>query len=225
MTDSATAIGERITRIRQELPSHVTLIAVSKSMPVEDIRQAYAAGVRDFGESRIQEAITKQANLQDLSDITWHFLGHLQGNKANAALDRFDWIHSVDRLDLAQRLDRLAAARSQSPALCLQVKLWDDPSKFGWSLADLTADLPELLRCQSLNIRGLMTILPMGLTEQQSLEVFQQTKELAGQLEQQTQGAWQLPILSMGMSNDYRLAIQAGATMVRLGRSIFGDLN
>lgn len=225
MTHSAAVIADRIAQIHQSLPRHVTLVAVSKSMPVEAIRAAYTAGLRDFGESRLQEATAKQSELVDLADITWHFLGHLQSNKAKAAIAQFDWIHAVDRLDLAQRLNRLAAGRSPSPAICLQVKLREDPSKFGWSVPDLYADLPELLNCQNLNIQGLMTILPRGLTAEESLDLFARTQQLATELRQQTQGAWQLPVLSMGMSNDYPLAVEAGATLIRVGRAIFGDRN
>ena len=98
------------------------MIAVSKQVSAQAIRSAYAAGIRDFGESRIQEAASKQAELQDLPDITWHFIGHLQGNKAKKAIEQFHWIHSVDNLKLAQRLDQLAQQLGVSPQVCLQVK-------------------------------------------------------------------------------------------------------
>lgn len=219
----SSTIRERIIAIRKKLSPSVRLIAVSKYMPTDFIRQAYAEGIRDFGESRVQEAVSKKAELQDLTDITWHLIGHLQGNKAKLAIEHFDWIHSVDSLSLAERLNRIVGVAQHSPRLCLQVKLTDDPSKFGWSVADLKSDLVALQACSNLRWRGLMTILPMGLTERQSLDVFTQAQRLAVEITEETKGLLPLNALSMGMSNDYHLAVQAGATMVRIGRTIFGD--
>lgn len=196
-------VRERVIAIRSTLPQSVRLIAVSKYMPAELIRQAYDAGVRDFGESRVQEAVDKMAELKDLQDITWHLIGHLQSNKAKLAIQHFDWIHSVDSLSLAQRLNRIVEFDQQSPQLCLQVKILPDPNKFGWPIADLKTDLPALQACSNLQWQGLMTILPLGLTEKKALAVFQKTRQLAVDLAEETQGLWSLPELSMGMSNDY----------------------
>lgn len=187
------------------------------------MREAYAAGVRDFGESRVQEAEVKQAQLLDLPDITWHLIGHLQSNKAQKALEIFQWIHSIDSLKLAQRLNRFAASIPQEPQVCLQVKVLPDPDKYGWSVPELLADLSQLDRCEHLKIRGLMTILPLGLTEAEILSAFQQTRELANKIQQENWSHIQVEELSMGMSGDYTLATQAGTTMVRLGRVLFGD--
>lgn len=219
---AASLIADRITQIRATLPPGVRLIAVTKQVDLESMRAAYAAGVRDFGESRIQEAESKQQALQDLPGITWHLIGHLQSNKAQKALSLFQWIHSVDSLALAQRLDRLAMSLSQPAKICLQVKLRHDPNKFGWSPTELWADLPALNACNHLQIRGLMTIPPLGLSPDETLQVFQSARQLADQVRQQ----WPdlaLTDLSMGMSDDYLLAIEAGATMVRLGQILFGE--
>lgn len=216
-------ISERISQIRQTLPDSVRLIAVTKQVSVAAMREAYAAGVRDFGESRVQEAEVKQAQLQDLSDITWHLIGHLQSNKAQKALEIFQWIHSIDSLKLAQRLNQFAVSLPQKPHVCLQVKILPDPDKYGWTVSELLADLSQLDRCEQLKIRGLMTILPLGLTEAEMLSAFQQTRELANKIQQESWAHLQLNELSMGMSGDYTLAAQAGATMVRLGRVLFGD--
>lgn len=217
------SIAQRIAKIRQNLPDSVRTIAVTKQVSVEAIREAYASGVRDFGESRIQEAEVKQAQLQDLPDITWHLIGHLQSNKARKALEKFQWIHSLDSLDLAQRLNHLANSLCLSPQVCLQVKILPDPSKYGWSVPDLLTDLPALNRCDALQIRGLMTILPRGLDPAESLEAFKRTCELADKIKQQKWSNIQMQQLSMGMSGDYPLAVQAGATMIRLGQIIFGE--
>jgi len=217
------SIAERIAYIRQQLPADVRLIAVTKQVSVDAMREAYAAGVRDFGESRIQEAEAKIIQLQDLPNLNWHLIGHLQSNKAKKALELFQWIHSCDNLKLAQRLNRLAAELSLNPKVCLQVKVLPDPNKYGWTVPELLADLPELNRCAAIEIQGLMTILPMGLSEQESLAVFKHTRELALKIEQQNWSNLKMQELSMGMSDDYSLAVQAGSTMVRLGRTLFGE--
>ena len=217
------SIAERIVNIRQQLPTSVRLIAVTKQVPVEAMREAYSAGVRDFGESRIQEAEAKIAQLSDLPDLNWHLIGHLQSNKVKKAVEQFQWIHSCDNLQLAQRMNRIAAELGLKPKICLQVKVVPDPDKYGWSVSDLLADLPKLDRYDALQIRGLMTILPLGLSEQESLQVFERTRELALKIGQQHWSNLQIEELSMGMSDDYHLAVQAGATMVRLGRTIFGE--
>ncbi|WP_414562940.1 MULTISPECIES: YggS family pyridoxal phosphate-dependent enzyme [unclassified Anabaena] len=217
------SISERITTICASLPPSVRLIAVSKTFPAEAIRSAYNAGVRDFGENRIQEAASKQAELQDLADITWHFIGHLQSNKAKKALELFDWIHSVDNLKLAQRLNQLAPQQGVSPHVCLQVKILPDPHKSGWSVPELLADLPALNECKNLQIQGLMTIPPLGLNDAEILKVFNDTHQLAKKIQSQNWSHIKITELSMGMSGDYQLAVQAGATMVRLGTILFGQ--
>ncbi|MBW4561721.1 MAG: YggS family pyridoxal phosphate-dependent enzyme [Mojavia pulchra JT2-VF2] len=217
------SISERIVHIRSLLPSSVRLIAVSKTVPAEVIRIAYAAGIRDFGESRVQEAARKQAELQDLSDITWHFIGHLQSNKAKKALEQFQWIHSVDNLQLAQRLNQLAHQLGVSPQICLQVKILPDLNKSGWSVPELLADLPVLNQYKNLQIQGLMTIPPLGIDEAATLKVFNTTRELAKTIGDQNWSHIDIQHLSMGMSGDYQLAVQAGTTMVRLGTILFGE--
>lgn len=215
-------IAERIHQVRQTLPDSVRLIAVTKQVSIDSMRAAYAAGVRDFAESRVQEAEAKQAQLHDLPDVTWHLIGHLQSNKAQKALECFQWIHSIDDLKLAQRLNQLATPLPQKPQSLLQVKLLPDPTKYGWSAVDLLHDLPALSQCEALRIQGLMTILPYGLTATEATAAFQQIRSLAQTIQQQMPSL-PMQVLSMGMSNDYRLAVQAGATMIRLGRLLFGD--
>ena len=161
--------------------------------------------------------------MKDLPDLNWHLIGHLQSNKAKKALEQFQWIHSCDNLKLAQRLNRLATELSLKPNVCLQVKVVPDPDKYGWSIPELLADLPELDQCTALQIRGLMTILPLGLSPEESLQVFDRTRELALKIGQQNWSNLHMQELSMGMSDDYLLAVQAGATQVRLGRIIFGE--
>jgi pyridoxal phosphate enzyme (YggS family) len=216
-------LAQRLKHIRQTIPETVRLIAVTKQVPVEVMQAAYELGIRDFGESRMQEAAAKQAQFNQ-PDMTWHLIGHLQTNKAAKVIEHFEWIHSLDSLRLAQRLDQLMSHQPthlQPIKLCLQVKLRLDPNKYGWTVPELLAALPELEQCRQLHIVGLMTIPPYDLPEAETLAIFEETRELAQQIRQQSS----LPIqeLSMGMSDDYKLAIQAGATMIRLGRTLFGQ--
>jgi PLP dependent protein len=220
MTD---LITEQIIKIRDSIPESVRLIAVTKTVSVEAMRIAYQAGIRDFAENRVQEAAEKHPQLQDLTDITWHLIGHLQSNKAAKALQLFSWIQSVDSLNLALRLDHLAAELGCQPQVCLQVKILPDPNKFGWTIPELLAELPQLNECQHLKIKGLMTIPPLGLSESETLDVFERTRELGETIQQQNWTNIEMQQLSMGMSEDYSLAIQKGATMIRLGRIIFGQ--
>jgi PLP dependent protein len=226
MTDPLqTQITERLSQIRQALPPTVKLIAVTKQVSVEALRSAYAAGIRDFGESRIQETIDKQTHLIDLPDITWHLIGHLQSNKAAKALELFHWIHSVDSLKLAQRLNQLAADLPRPPNICLQVKVLPDPTKFGWTIPELLTDLPLLDQCLHLNTIGLMAIPPFGLETDETRSVFTRTRDLAAQIRDSGAQFTHLKMqeLSMGMSDDYLLAVESGSTMIRLGRTLFGN--
>lgn len=215
----AQKIGDRLNHIRVNIPPQVKLVAVSKYTTTEAIRAAYYAGVRDFAESRVQEAKIKQTELADLTDITWHMIGSLQSNKAKQALSQFDWIHSIDRLSLAEQCDRLISELGKSPKLLLQVKLAEDPNKSGWSESELLADLPKLVKLQNLNIIGLMTILPLGLDEAKAYAVFSHATELAAKM--RSLGWANIQELSMGMSADYAIAIKAGATIIRIGSQIF----
>ena len=216
-------IAHNIETIRRDLPASVKLMAVTKQVSVAQMREAYAVGIRDFGESKIQEAQAKQQELADLPDICWHLIGHLQGNKVRKAVQIFDWIHSVDSLKLLQQIDRVAAELATSPNICLQVKIFPDPDKYGWTIPELLADLPQISDCEHLKISGLMAIPPLGLTLAQTQQFFEQTRDISHQIAQQPGSNLQISELSMGMSGDYLLAISAGATIIRLGSILFGS--
>lgn len=217
------SIAHNIETICRDLPASVRLVAVTKQASVAQMREAYAVGIRDFGESRIQEAQTKQQELADLADVHWHLIGHLQANKVRKALQIFDWIHSVDSLRLLQQIDRVATELAISPNICLQVKVLPDPDKYGWTISELLTDLPEINRCQQPKVIGLMAIPPLGLTITQSQDFFERVSDLRHQINQQPELSLKISELSMGMSGDYRLAAAAGATMIRPGRIIFND--
>jgi PLP dependent protein len=212
-----------IQTFRAAVPKHVRIVAVTKTLPTWMIRAAYGAGIRDVGENRIQEAIAKQAELQDLPDITWHYIGHLQSNKAQKALEHFDWIQSVDSLGLTSRLDRQALNRPTKPNICLQVKLLDDPAKSGWTVEGLNQDLAALGSFKNLNIRGLMVIAPYGLSTADLTELFRSAQKLHHQLADSLLLGSGFTELSMGMSGDYGLAISQGSTIIRPGRILFGE--
>ena len=218
-------IASKIKQIKQQIPSNVKLIAITKQVNIKRMQLAYQAGVRDFGENRLQEALLKQKQLEDLVDINWHFIGHIQKNKAKKVIENFDWIHSVDSLALAKRLNRLSQELNKTPNVLLQIKILPDPNKYGWSVTELWQVLDELNSYRHLNIQGLMTILPYGLSEPETSSAFQETKKLATAIRQKNYSNLNLEQLSMGMSNDYQLAIKAGSTMIRPGRIIFGERN
>ncbi len=219
------SISYQINLIQQQIPKNVKLIAITKQVGLESIREAYKVGIRDFGENRLQEALAKQEQLRDLTDISWHFIGHIQKNKAKKIIENFAWIHSVDSLAIAQRLNKLAEELNLTPKVFLQVKALPDPNKYGWQITDLLQDLASLNQLQQLNIQGLMTILPLSLSSAKALSAFQAIQELAITIRQKNYPNLTLQELSMGMSGDYLLAIQAGATMIRLGSIIFGERN
>jgi pyridoxal phosphate enzyme (YggS family) len=217
-------IAQNIDRIIRQLPNRVRTIAVTKTVEPERMREAYEAGIRDFAENKLQEALSKQQELKDLADINWHFIGHLQANKARKIVENFQWIHSVDNLKIARRIDRIAEELACHPQVLLQVKILPDPTKYGWSIDELLTDLSQLEECKNLNIQGLMTIMPLDLTANQISAAFRSTYELAEAIEQKHRSPHiQMNQLSMGMSDDYLLAIQQGATMIRLGTIIFGS--
>ncbi len=216
-------IAHNIETIRRDLPASVKLMAVSKQVPVALMREAYAVGIRDFGESRIQEAQAKQQELADLPDLCWHLIGHLQGNKVRKAVQIFDWIHSIDSLKLLQQVDRVCAELDKKVHICLQIKILPDPDKYGWTIPDLLADVPQICECQHLHIAGLMAIPPLGLTTDLTQALFETARALAGQIRQESGSRLDLPELSMGMSGDYRSAIAAGSTIIRLGSILFGE--
>jgi PLP dependent protein len=203
---------ERACRKAGREPGEVLLIAVSKTVELDRIRAAVAAGVAALGENRVQEARDKVAALGH--PVPWHLIGSLQTNKAKDAVQLFDWIHSVDRLELAQELDRRAHAADRKVRGLLQVNLGDEPQKGGAAPGDVKRLLDAMAGLRHLEIRGLMAIPPMVPDAEAARPYFRRLREL--------REATGLEHLSMGMSADYEAAIEEGATMVRVGTSIFG---
>jgi len=193
-------------------------VAVSKTHSAESVHAAFDAGQVLFGESRIQEARAKIPLLP--SSLRWHFIGHLQKNKIRHALPLFELLHSIDSLALAQDVDRIAAEDGFRPRVLLEVNVAGEGSKFGFQPDALRAELESLLQLDRLTIEGLMTIPPLASEVESSRKYFVALRELRDELEKEFRV--QLPQLSMGMSDDFAIAIEEGATFVRVGTAIFG---
>jgi pyridoxal phosphate enzyme (YggS family) len=197
----------------------IELVAVTKTHPAEIVREAVDAGQTLFGESKVQEARVKIPLLP--SNLRWHFIGHLQKNKIRHALPFFEMIHSVDSVDLAQAIDRIAQEDGLHPRILLEVNVAGEGSKFGFKATTLRAELESLLMLPRLSIEGLMCIPPLAEEAETSRPYFVELRKLRDALEKEFQV--KLPQLSMGMTNDYRVAVEEGATLVRVGTAIFGE--
>ena len=213
--DLSGPLAVRLQQIQAQLPPSTRLLAVSKGQDAASIRAAVALGQRSFGESRLQEATAKQAQLGDLEPLDWHFIGRLQANKVRAVLQHFGTIHSIDSLALAQRVARIAAELNLAPGLFFQVKFCPDPAKGGFSPDELWALWPQLRDLAPARALGLMTITPLGLAAEETRQVFDACRQLADRLG--------LAECSMGMSGDWRAAAAAGSTWVRIGSALFGE--
>jgi len=200
----------------------VRLVAVSKTHPPELIRAAFEAGLRDFGENRVQEAKSKRLELADL-DATWHLVGHLQSNKARAARELFDWVHSLDSLRLAEKLAQAAAPGSPRLPVLIEVNLGEETSKGGVRAGEVAALAEQIAPMETLELRGLMVIPPFLENPEDVRPYFRQLRGLACDLERGNLPNVSLRELSMGMSRDFEVAIEEGATIVRIGTAIFGE--
>jgi pyridoxal phosphate enzyme (YggS family) len=226
------SIADRLTEIRGRIvsaaqsagrdPASVQLVAVSKTFPIESVAAAFAAGQRDFGENRVQEALQKIERSADQS-IRWHLLGHLQTNKARKAASAFAVIQSVDSVELIQKLDQAAAESRQVPELLIQVDLAGEATKFGTPPAEVLRLFDAAAACRAARVVGLMTLPPYPETPEDSRPWFRQLRELRDQWQASGVPASMLRELSMGMSGDFEVAIQEGATIVRVGTAIFGS--
>ena len=201
-------------------PQSVQLVAVSKTQPASAIVEAYAWGQRHFGENYLQEALNKQLELASLVDIQWHFIGPIQSNKTRLIAEHFSWVHSVDRLKIAQRLSEQRPVQLPDLNICIQVNIDDEDTKSGVSLQELPALAAEIVTLPRLKLRGLMAIPAVAQDLKQQHSAFASLHQALEQL--QAQG-YKLDTLSMGMSGDMDAAIAEGATFVRVGTDIFGS--
>ena len=201
-------------------PGIVKLIAVSKGHRSSEIKEAFAAGINDFGESYLQEAKIKIEELNDLP-ICWHFIGNIQSNKINDIANKFSWVQSVSRVDVAKKLNDLRQVSKVNLNVCIQVNIDNEESKSGVPLAGVKDLANYILSLPNLNLRGLMTIPKQKINEEEEFHSFLQLTNLMQTLNQQLNIS--MDSLSMGMSNDFKTAIRANSTMVRIGTAIFGE--
>ena len=202
-------------QIKKKLPLNVSLLAVSKGFSSQEIKNINNVGQKDFGESRLQEYFEKQIILKDFKNIKWHFIGRIQSNKIRKIVKSFEYIHSVDSYEKLLKISNISFEEKKTPLIMLQVKLSDDPSKGGFSSKVLIDKWDQIKELKSIKIKGLMTINPQGLSSRENIKLFQECRNLADSLK--------LHDCSMGMSGDWKEAIDAGSAWLRLGSLIFGD--
>ena len=223
------SIAENLERVREQITqatakagravNEIELVAITKTHPAEKVREAVEAGHSVFGESRVQEARAKIPELP--SNLRWHFVGHLQKNKIRHALPLFELFHGVDSLALAQEMNRIAAEDGERPRLLLEVNVAGEGSKFGFKAETLRAEIGSLLALPRLLIEGLMCIPPLAEEAEVSRKFFVQLRELRDSLEKEFDVTF--PHLSIGMTQDFSIAVEEGATLVRVGTAIFGE--
>jgi len=227
-----TDIEENVGRVQERIaaacrrcgrrPGDVKLLAISKTFPPESIRAAYEVGLRDFGENRVQEAKAKRPALEDLS-ITWHLVGHLQTNKAKAARELFQWVDTVDSFRLAQKLEQAAVPGGGRLPLLLEVNMGGEESKAGVGESETAQLAEQISQLATLEIRGLMVIPPYFADPEQVRPYFRRLRELAQEIDARNIVNVSMRELSMGMSHDFEVAIEEGATIIRVGTAIFGQ--
>ncbi len=210
---------ERSGRKRDE----VTLIAVSKTKPIEDLKEAYACGARFFGENKVQEITEKYPQMP--ADVQWHMIGHLQRNKVKYIVDKIALIHSVDSLRLAQTIQTEAEKHQVTVPILLEVNVAEEESKFGVSVAETFSLAQQISSLPNVHIEGLMTIAPYVDEPEENRWIFKKMKQLSIDIRQKNIDNVDMYVLSMGMTGDYEVAIEEGATMVRVGTGIFGSRN
>lgn len=204
-------------------PEEITLVAVSKTKPVEKLEEAYAAGKRVFGENKVQELVDKYEVMP--KDIKWQMIGHLQRNKVKYIIDKVELIHSVDSIRLVETIDREAAKKGIIANILLEVNMAKEESKFGLMPEEVMDFIDEVVRYQNVRVQGLMTIAPFVDDPESNRKHFANLHKLLVDIRKKKVNNVTMNVLSMGMTNDFEVAIEEGATMVRVGTAIFGERN
>lgn len=204
-------------------PDEITLIAVSKTKPVDMIQEIYDAGIREFGENKVQEITSKKPQLPD--DINWHMIGHLQRNKVRAVIDKACLIHSVDSLRLAQAISTEAVKSNMTVSILLEVNMAGEETKFGFKPDEVHDALQSIVGLPGIYVRGLMTSAPYVSNPEENRQYFRDMRQLCVDLKAKNIDNTSMDYLSMGMTNDFEVAVEEGATHVRVGTAIFGERN
>ena len=215
-------IEEACKKVNRD-PNEVTLIAVSKTKPVEMLKEAYEAGARVFGENKVQEIVDKYDQMP--SDVKWHLIGHLQRNKVKYIVDKVAMIHSVDSLRLAETIEKEAEKKNVVVPILIEVNVAEEESKFGLKPEEVLSFIEQIADFSHIQIKGLMTIAPYVENAEENREIFRELKKLSVDIAAKNINNVTMSVLSMGMTGDYMVAVQEGATMVRVGTGIFGARN
>ncbi|MCW6109641.1 YggS family pyridoxal phosphate-dependent enzyme [Clostridium sporogenes] len=217
-------IEGNINSVKKSLPKDVTLIGVSKTKPVEYIEEAYEAGLRDFGENKVQELVDKIEYFKEKKDIRWHLIGHLQRNKIKYIVGKVYLIHSLDSIRLLEEIEDKYEKQNKIANVLIQINIGKEESKYGIYKEDLGNMLDAIEKCENVKAKGLMAIIPKG-SDEECAKYFKQMKEIFSTLQNKSFKNIEVKYLSMGMTGDYPIAIKEGSNMIRVGQGIFGKRN
>lgn len=213
------SIKKNIEEIKRQIPTSVTLLAVSKTKPIEALEEAYQAGMRDFGENKVQEMVMKEENFH--KDVRWHLIGKLQTNKVKYIVGKVHLIHSLSSIKLLNQIEKEFGKKELTAQTLIQLNIGEEESKSGVLLEELEDIIKAIEECTYVKVKGIMVIIPKG-DEESNRKYFRETKVIYDQLSKRHFKNISMEILSMGMTNDYEVAIEEGSTLVRVGTGIFG---
>jgi pyridoxal phosphate enzyme (YggS family) len=215
-------IKQNIEELKSKIPPEVTLLAVSKTKPLEDLEEAYKAGMRDFGENKVQEMAKKAENFHD--DVRWHFIGHLQSNKVKYLVENVYLIHSLSSISLLNEIEKSFGKANKIANTLIQINIGREESKSGILEENLYELIEAIEKCKFVSVKGIMVIIPIG-DEESNREYFRKTRKIFDELKEKEYKNISMNILSMGMTHDFMTAIEEGSNLVRVGTGIFGERN
>ena len=215
-------IKQNIEELKSKIPEEVKLLAVSKTKPLEELEEAYIAGMRDFGENKVQELVKKSENFHD--DVRWHFIGQLQSNKVKYLVDKVYLIHSLGSFSLLKEIEKVYGKVHKVANALIQINIGKEESKSGILEEDLYDFIEQIEKCKHVSVKGIMVIIPIG-DEESNRKYFRRTKEIFDELKEKKFKNITMEILSMGMTHDFMTAIEEGSNLVRIGTGIFGERN
>jgi PLP dependent protein len=215
-------IKQNIEELKSKIPEEVKLLAVSKTKPLEELEEAYIAGIREFGENKVQELVNKSENFHD--DVKWHFIGQLQSNKVKYLVDKVYLIHSLGSISLLNELEKVFGKANKIANTLIQINIGREDSKSGIFEEDLYGFIEAIEKCKNVSVSGIMVIIPVG-DEESNRKYFRKTKEIFDELKEKEYKNITMEIVSMGMTHDFMTAIEEGSNLVRIGTGIFGERN
>ncbi|SFC96061.1 YggS family pyridoxal phosphate-dependent enzyme [Clostridium uliginosum] len=216
------SIKDNINKLRMEIPEGVELLAVSKTKPIEDLEEAYQSGIRDFGENKVQELLNKVEHFHN--DVRWHLIGQLQSNKVKYLVDKVYLIHSLSSIKLLNEIERVFGKANKVAKTLIQINIGREESKSGILEEELSEIIDAVEKCHNVLVKGIMVIIPKG-DDESNREYFKKTKRIFEYLKKRDYKNINMEILSMGMTQDFKIAIEEGSTLVRVGQGVFGKRN